>query len=237
MSKDSAKPPGPTAGTWSRSSPRPSSSPSSSTRRGRRSRATTTTGARTSRRSTRRCCSRGRATGGAAPRLVRRLAELVAVVPAGLAGDPDPGLPRSLPPHLLLLPQGYYRSFSCRRRPARSGRSPASALPRRDALLLFQNLHRYALYFALALRRDPLLRRLVVVLARRAASASASAPIVLHAQRRSCSPPTRFGCHSFRHLIGGQHRLLRLRQDAAQTLRRVEAARPGSTSATCSSPG
>ena len=124
-----------------------------------------------------------------------------------------------------------------RRRAARSARSPASAsTTARRTLLLFQNLHRYALYFALAFifllgydAVDRVLARRQARHRRRHASSSRSTSILIAGYT--------FGCHSFRHLIGGRNDCM---SHCGKPTRRSPARgrrRAGSTRATCSSRG
>ena len=102
-------------------------------------------------------------------------------------------VPGLLPLHLLLLPQGVL--------PRRSSGSPpgcavgavaaSASTAARPGCSSFQNLHRYALYFALAVHRRSSTTTRSSRSSRTASSASASARIVLLDQRRRCSPATR----------------------------------------------
>ena len=163
----------------------PCSRRSSSTRRGRRSRATTTSTTPTCRRSTRRCCSPTRAAPGAAPLDMRGSARGRAGGRASrscrLAGDADPGRSRARSASPV--------TTTARRTTASfAGSPPGCAVGPlagkrtyrgETALLLFQNLHRYAMYFALVFIVHPRQGRGRVVLQATASSASASASIIL----------------------------------------------------------
>jgi len=127
---------------------------------------------------------------------------VVAVVPARVPRAPDPDLPRSVPGHLLLLSQGVlplvFRNSSGLRRRAGAAR-PLSG---ETGLLLVQNLHRYALYFAIAF---------IIILYADAFKAFfrdgrigvGVGSVVLLANPTLLAAYT-FGCHSWRHLVGGR---------------------------------
>jgi hypothetical protein len=98
--------------------------------------------------------------------------------------------------------KAYYRSFF-----AMPPACAVSAMPRRryageTALLLFQNLHRYALYFAIAF---------IVILYYDAAQAffrhgrpGVGVGSVILLINPTLLAGYTFGCHSFRHLVGGR---------------------------------
>jgi len=103
--------------------------------------------------------------------------------------------------------KAYYRSFigtpvACAVTPAPLGFSPTGVYQGETRLLLFQNLHRYALYFALIF---------IVILYYDAFIALSHAEhgfgigvgtLVLFVNATLLAGYT-FGCHSFRHLVGG----------------------------------
>ena len=182
--------------------------------------------------------------GAGRARLVRRVAGLaaqhLAAVPPALAGLADPRRPARLPLHLLLLPQGVLPLVLRRLAAGLRGRrrSPQRNYRGETALLLFQNLHRYALYIALAVhRRSSSYDALICVLARRPvrhrrrhASSSAINVVLLaqlHVRLPLVPPPDRRPARL--HVTCDKPR--------ANALRRLAARRRGSTSATCSSPG
>ena len=108
-----------------------------------------------------------------------------------------------LPPHLLLLSQVLLPGvLPHARRPAPSGARPQRNYRGETALFLFQNLHRYTLYIAIML---------VFILSYDAYLAFwrdgrfgigvGTVVLILNAVLLATYT---FGCHSFRHLIGGQ---------------------------------
>ena len=178
-----------------------------------------TSGGRTSRPSTRR--SSTFVGEGLGPRLLH-------------AGDAHPARARVVPPHLLLLPQGLLPGVrDGTRRRARS----ASATPHRyngeTKLLLFQNLHRYAMYvavlFLVILWKDAVLARLRLEGRRARRRRHARDAHQLRAPQRA----TRSAATRFRHLVGGgvnSYSKAAARQAAPPALEARDAC---STSATC----
>ena len=109
--------------------------------------------------------------------------------------------------------KAYYRvvrrlAAGLRGRAARRGTRSTAA---RRRCCSFQNLHRYALYFALAVHPDPRPTTRSSRSSATASSASASAAIILSINAVLLAGYT-FGCHSFRHLIGGREDCMSLRQ-------------------------
>jgi succinate dehydrogenase / fumarate reductase flavoprotein subunit len=134
--------------------------------------------------------------------VVRRLAELVAGVRPGSPRGADPRSSRELPLHLLLLPQGLLPlvrglAAGCAVGPLGGNRRTGETF-----LLVFQNLHRYAMYFAVLFVVHPLVRR-VVASSTRAGIGIGVGSIILTLNAILIARYT-FGCHSFRHMIGGR---------------------------------
>ncbi len=167
--------------------------------------------------------------------MVRGVAVVVAELRAGVARHPHPRRPRSRSgsPATTTARRTTARSRARRRAARSSGATRRRAqVPRRDRRSCsFQNLHRYALYFALVVHPDPRLRRGRRVLRATASFGVGVGSIVLLVNVVLIASYT-FGCHSFRHLIGGAHRLHVVRPaDGSRSA--LGSARRGSTSATC----
>jgi len=109
---------------------------------------------------------------------------------------------RLVPGHLLLLPQGLLPFFFRDATGLRRHRVPRKRYEGETALLLFQNLHRYALYFAIVfifiLYYDGF-----SAFFREGRFGVGVGSIVLLINPTLLAAYT-FGCHSFRHLIGGR---------------------------------
>ena len=101
--------------------------------------------------------------------------------------------------------KAYYRAFFFDPPGVRGGRArdpPRYAMETRFPFIL-QNLHRFFLYLAFIPLTFLCARRAGLACATRTSGASAWAR---SCWRRTwcCSPATRFGCHSLRHLVGGK---------------------------------
>ena len=155
------------------------------------------------------------------------------------AGDADPGLPAGVPHDLLLLPRRLLQGVLGRSRRLRRRRAARRATAARPSCrCIIQNVHRYALYFALLFI---VLLSIDVVQGFRfndAATGDATfgigvGSLVLLINVVLIAGYT-LGCHSFRHLVGG---MLDTLSRSPASARRPTTASAASTATTPSGPG
>ena len=150
---------------------------------------------------------------------------VVAGVPAAVAGVLHPVARHRVPLHLLLLPRRLLQGVRLDAAVLRA----CAASPRRyrgeTALLLFQNLHRYTLYGALFLLACLWWEGLAAFF--RDGRFGVGVGTVVMLINAALLTGYTFGCHSWRHLIGGRLDCFTCDGCGLAALSAVEADRPG----------